>query len=79
MLLTGERLPGDAYGRHLVKKKTEKRKLVLAKETVAKLESGELRNVAGGTLADTACYGCFSGANTCNCGGSRNTCGTRLC
>jgi hypothetical protein len=79
MLLTGGRLPGETYRRHLVKKKTEKRKLVLAKETVAKLESGDLRHVAGGTLADTACYGCFSGNNTCNCGGSRNTCGTRLC
>jgi hypothetical protein len=62
-----------------VKKKTEKRKLVLAKETVAKLEAGDLRHVAGATLADTACYGCYSGYYTCNCGGSRNTCGTRLC
>ena len=55
------------------------KKLVLAKETVAKLESGDLRQVAGGTLPNTACDGCFSGANTCNCTGSRNTCGTRLC
>jgi hypothetical protein len=55
------------------------KKLVLAKETVAKLESGDLMQVAGGTLANTACDGCFSGANTCNCTGSRNTCGTRLC
>jgi hypothetical protein len=62
-----------------VKKKNLKRKLVLAKETVAKLEAGDLRHVAGGTLANTACDTCFSGANTCNCGGSRNTCGTRLC
>jgi hypothetical protein len=62
-----------------VKKKSEKRKLVLAKETVAKLEAGDLRHVAGATLADTACYGCYSGNYTCNCGGSRNTCGTRLC
>ena len=59
--------------------KKQMKKLVLSKETVAKLESGDLRNVAGGTLANTACDGCFSGANTCNCGGSRNTCGTRLC
>jgi hypothetical protein len=61
-----------------MKKKVGK-KLVLAKETVAKLESGDLRHIAGGTLGDTECYGCFSGNNTCNCGGSRNTCGTRLC
>jgi hypothetical protein len=59
--------------------KKQMKKLVLSKEIVAKLESGDLRNVAGGTLANTACDGCFSGANTCNCGGSRNTCGTRLC
>jgi hypothetical protein len=60
-----------------VKKKTEMRKLVLAKETVAKLESGDLRHVAGATIADTACdaTSCISG-NTCN---SRNTCGTRYC
>jgi hypothetical protein len=62
-----------------VNKKTVKKKLVLSKETVAKLEAGDLMQVAGGTLANTACDGCFSGANTCNCGGSRNTCGTRLC
>ena len=55
------------------------KKLVLAKETVAKLESGDLMQVAGGTVLNTACDGCFSGANTCNCTGSRNTCGTRLC
>jgi hypothetical protein len=60
-------------------KKTAKRKLVLAKETVAKLEAGDLRDVAGGTLANTACDSCISGTNTCNCGGSRNTCGSRLC
>ena len=59
--------------------KKQIKKLVLARETVARLESGDLRHVAGGTFADTACDGCFSGANTCNCGGSRNTCGTRLC
>jgi hypothetical protein len=59
--------------------KKQAKKLVLAKETVAKLESGDLSHVAGGTLANTACDGCFSGANTCNCTGSRNTCGTRLC
>jgi hypothetical protein len=62
-----------------MKKKTEKRKLVLAKETMVKLESGDLEHAIGGTFADTACDGCFSGMNTCNCGGSRNTCGTRLC
>lgn len=61
-----------------MKKKVGK-KLVLAKETVAKLESNDLRHIAGATLADTQCYGCFSGQNTCNCGGSRNTCATRLC
>jgi hypothetical protein len=55
------------------------KKLVLAKETVAKLESGDLMQVAGGTVLNTACDGCYSGANTCNCTGSRNTCGTRLC
>jgi hypothetical protein len=62
-----------------VKKKIEKRKLVLAKETVAKLESGDLEHVAGGTVLNTACDTCVSGANTCNCTGSKNTCGTRLC
>jgi hypothetical protein len=64
-----------------VKKKTEMRKLVLAKETVAKLESGDLRHVAGATIANTACDAttCISGENTiCNCG-SHNTCGSRYC
>ena len=45
------------------------------KQPVAKL----IGQAVGGTFADTACDGCFSGANTCNCTGSRNTCGTRLC
>ena len=60
-------------------KKTVKKKLVLSKETLAKLEEGDLRQIAGGTVLNTACDGCASGANTCNCTGSRNTCGTRLC
>jgi hypothetical protein len=59
--------------------KKQAKKLVLAKETVAKLESGDLGQVVGGTILNTACDGCYSGANTCNCTGSRNTCGTRLC
>lgn len=54
------------------------KKLVLAKETVANLESDDLRQVAGGTIYDTACYGCFS-ANASACCDTRNTCGTRLC
>jgi len=59
--------------------KKQIKKLVLMKETVRSLEVGDnLRQVMGGTLANTACDGCFSGLP--NCGGtSRNTCGTRLC
>jgi hypothetical protein len=70
--------PGVLRPRETSMKKQAK-KLVLAKETVAKLESGDLGHVVGGTVLNTACDGCYSGANTCNCTGSRNTCGTRLC
>ncbi len=46
--------------------KKQARKLVLAKETLRILEeSGDLKNVAGGTFRDTACDGCDSGFNTC--------------
>ena len=42
------------------------RKLVLAKETLRILEeSGDLKNVAGGTIRNTACAGCESGFYTC--------------
>jgi hypothetical protein len=58
--------------------KKQAKKLVLAKETVAKMESGDLGHVVGGTVLNTACDTCASGAS-CNCTGSRNTCGTRLC
>jgi len=52
-----------------VKKNTVKRKLVLAKETLAKLEAGNLKNVAGGTLDNSECLPCLSGIHcrTQNC------------
>jgi hypothetical protein len=64
-----------------VKKKTEMRKLVLAKETLARLESSDLRHVAGATVANTNCdvTTCISGATTCACTNSNQTCGTRYC
>jgi hypothetical protein len=58
--------------------KKKVKKLELAKETVRSLESDDVRQVAGGTLRDTACYGCFS-ADYSACCDTRNTCGTRLC
>lgn len=59
-------------------KKNVKR-LVLAKETVRNLEGAdELKQVAGGTINDTQCYGCYSGGVP-TCYPSYNTCATRLC
>jgi hypothetical protein len=52
-------------------KKTVK-KLVLAKETVVRLEDN-LEQAAGG--ATTACWSGYQTCATCN----RNTCGTNLC
>lgn len=57
-------------------KKTKR--LVLAKETVRSLEVGDLKQIAGGTLANTECYGCYSGGVP-GCYPSYNTCATRLC
>ena len=58
--------------------KKKAKKLVLAKETVRNLETGQLEGVAGGISANTDCTytNCCSGINTCGnaCGG-----GTRLC
>ena len=62
-------------------KKTAKKKLVLAKETVRNLEKGGLEMVAGGLSANTDCTytNCCSGINTCGaCGGGKTT-GSRLC
>jgi hypothetical protein len=61
--------------------KKQVKKLQLAKETVRNLENGELGRVVGEISANTDCTytNCCSGVYTCNCGGSRNTCGTRLC
>ena len=55
------------------------KKLTLAKETVRNLEKAELGGVAGEASVDCTYTNCCSGVYTCNCGGSRNTCGTRLC
>lgn len=53
------------------------KKLTLNRETLVNLEEN-LKQVAGGTLADTECYGCYSGGVP-TCYPSRNTCATRLC
>jgi hypothetical protein len=59
--------------------KKKVKKLVLAKETLRNLEGiDELKRVAGGTMADTQCYGCYSG-NVPTCHPSYNTCASRLC
>jgi hypothetical protein len=58
--------------------KKQMKKLVLAKETLRSLEeSGDLKNVAGGTLRDTACNDCVSGFYTCRSAGGG--CATYLC
>jgi hypothetical protein len=58
-------------------KKTLK-KLMLAKETVRNLESGELGRVAGEATVDCTYTNCCSGYATCaTC--NHNTCGTKLC
>lgn len=62
-------------------KKKSLKKLVLAKETLADLESGVLGYVEGAATA--SCTGCgapacpWSGYRTCNTCGA--TCGTNLC
>jgi hypothetical protein len=59
-----------------MKKKTAK-KLVLGRETVRKLEDGELERVAGEATADCTYTNCCSGYATCaTCAGQ---CGSRLC
>ncbi|HXU32455.1 MAG TPA: hypothetical protein VN851_17955 [Thermoanaerobaculia bacterium] len=59
-----------------MKKRTQK--LILAKETVRGLESGDLREIHGGTINNTVCEGCYSGGVP-TCYPSYNTCATRLC
>ena len=69
---------GPASNREIFMRKTAKKKLVLAKETVRRLEDVELEKVAGqATTACTTYTNCCSGYATCaTCGGQ---CGTRLC
>jgi hypothetical protein len=58
--------------------KKQVKKLTLSKETLRSLEeSGDLKNVAGGTLRDTKCAGCESGFYTCPSAGGG--CPSYLC
>ena len=48
-------------------KKTMKKKLVLAKETVQSLDTGGLKQVEGGGWWDTEADGCYSSAGASGC------------
>jgi hypothetical protein len=60
--------------------KKETRKLLLAKETLRNLESSDLSQVEGASLANTQCPpdACYS-TDIPTCHPSYNTCATRLC